>query len=113
MERGWLPSREERAQHPNKVQRDITMSCIQRKGASQSGQGLSSGLVTVTIISIFLLIGLVCAIGIFAAKTSGYDLSFMENWVYGIRAHAEGYSAISRSATGNYRDVEMRRASVT
>lgn len=104
MAKGWLPSREEKINRPGRVQRDISQACVPNQQSMSAAQGVSGGMIVVTAVSISLLIGLVCAIGVFSLKASGRDVSAVDNWWYSIRARVGGYSSIGRSS---YNDVEM------
>jgi hypothetical protein len=102
---GWLPSKEEKIKLHGRVQRDISQACAaQQSAAPAPSVGWSGGMVAVTMVSVMLLIGLICAIGVFSLKASGRDVNVVDNWWYSLRAQTGGYSSISRSS---YNDVEM------
>lgn len=105
---GWLPNRDEKQHLSGRIRRDVTASCAmvgQTERGVSSASGSSWGLVVVWTVSIALIIGLICAIGIFASKASGHDMTFLENMWFNRRAQIEGYSVIGTNFPR--RDVEM------
>lgn len=112
---GWLPSKDDWENHLDSILQEIESTCNLTASdiypIPYSTSHWSTGLITVTVISIVLMILLVCAIASVFCKVAERSDSCWFNFMHTIQAQLLGYSPIETSETHTLPSaLEMNRA---